>query len=200
MKALKPIIYFSIFNHPLTEDEIFYYSEIEDKAEFKKEIDTLLEKDIIQKKGNHFLFNTDEAAITKRINGNKNAIDIMPKAKKRAEFISKFPFIEGVAISGSLSKGYFDNQSDFDFFVITKPKKVWIARFIIALYKRVFLGNSKKEFCVNYYISTNTLEIEEKNKFTATEIMTIIPLFGKQLFKDFYISVDKQAITISFLI
>ena len=186
MKSLKPIIYFSLFNHPLTEDEVFYYSEIVDKSEFNDEINTLLKGEVIDKIDDFLLFNNNKNDIKKRINGNKKAIDVMPKAKKTAAFISKFPFIEGVAISGSLSKGYFDNESDFDFFVITKSRRVWIARFFLALYKRLFLANSYKEFCINYFISTSTLEIEEKNKFTATEIITLLPLYGKQLFKDFY--------------
>ncbi len=186
MIALKPLIYFSIFNHPLTEDEVFRFSETTNKEELKKDIDQLIDKGIIHKIGEFFLFENTQDHLSKRIEGNTNATAVMPKAKKVGAFISKFPFIKGVAISGSLSKGYFDDESDFDFFVITKAKRVWITRTFLAFYKRFFLSNSYKEFCVNYFISTNSLEIEEKNRFTATEIITAIPLFGKEIFIDFY--------------
>ena len=46
--------------------------------------------------------------------------------------------------------------------------------------------NSRKYFCVNYFISANLLEIEEKNRFTATELKTLIPMQGKAAFEQFY--------------
>ena len=186
MNALKPLIYFSLFDHPLTEEEVFQYSEIADKNRIRKDIDSLIENGVINQIDDFLLFEKDQKHINKRLTGNKEAIAIMPKAKERAEFIYKFPFVKGVAISGSLSKGYFDEKSDFDFFVITKAKRVWVTRTLIAFYKRLFLSNSHKEFCVNYFVSTETLEIEEKNRFTATEIATVIPLFGKDIFLKFY--------------
>ncbi|NJM79247.1 MAG: nucleotidyltransferase domain-containing protein [Flavobacterium sp.] len=100
--------------------------------------------------------------------------------------IRYFPFIEGIAISGSLSKGYFDENSDVDYFIITKPNHLWTCRTFLVLFKKIFLLNSKKYFCMNYFISSEHLEIEEKNIFTATEIATLIPLHGDKIFQDFF--------------
>ena len=55
--------------------------------------------------------------------------------------------------------------------------------------------NSKKYFCVNYFISTNALEIDEKNRFTATEVATLIPMIGNGSFTEFY-NKNKWAYTI----
>lgn len=54
------------------------------------------------------------------------------------------------------------------------------------LYKKIFLLNSRKYFCINYFISTSKLEIEEQNRFTATELKTLIPMQGKEVFEKFY--------------
>lgn len=186
MSILKPIIYFSVFNHPLTQEEAFLFSEVTNKETVISELKTLTDEGVINKIDNFFLLGNNPSHVKKRIHGNYEAKKVMPKVKKVASFISKFPFIKGVAVSGSLSKGYYDDESDFDFFVITKTKRVWISRLFLAIYKRLFLNNSYKEFCVNYFVSTSTLEIEEKNVFTATEIATIIPLFGKTEFSNFY--------------
>jgi hypothetical protein len=48
------------------------------------------------------------------------------------------------------------------------------------MYKRLFLKGSHKHFCVNYFIDEDHLEIEEKNLFTATELATVLPLYGSQ--------------------
>ena len=68
------------------------------------------------------------------------AKEIMPKALKTSNFIAKFPYIECVSLSGALSKGYYDDDDgDFDFFIITKPNRLWIARTLLILYKKIFL-------------------------------------------------------------
>lgn len=186
MNVLKPIIYFSVFNHPLTKEEIFRFSDITDIEKAENQLNNYAETGVIKKIDNYILVQNNTSQITKRENGNKAAENVMPQVKQTAKFIASFPFIQGVAISGSLSKGYFDEKSDFDFFVITKAKRVWITRMFLAFYKRFFLNNSYKEFCINYFVSTQSLEIEEKNRFTATEIATVIPVFGKTAFNQFY--------------
>jgi len=183
---LKPLLYFSLFRYPLTEEEIFAFSEMKNIEECKKELNTLVKDKIIYHIDNFYLFENSDAMIKRRILGNQKAKDIYSKANKVSRFISKFPFVEGVAISGSLSKGYYDENSDIDFFIITSSKRLWIARTLLVLYKKIFLLNSRKFFCVNYYISTNSLEISEQNRFTATELATMIPMYGNGSFHDFY--------------
>jgi hypothetical protein len=94
--------------------------------------------------------------------------------------------VAAVGVSGSMSKGYYDSNSDVDFFVITTPNRLWICRTILILYKKIFLLNSRKYFCPNYFISSEQLEIIEQNRFTATELMTLIPMQGKIDFQRFY--------------
>ena len=81
-----------------------------------------------------------------------------------------------------------DKDSDLDFFIVTEPGRLWIARILLVVYKRLFLFNSHKYFCVNYFVDTEHLEIEEKNLFTATELATVIPLYGAEYYKNLYTS------------
>lgn len=185
MEAIKPILYYSIFNYPLNEDEIFRFSKTTNKTETLNELNTLVAQNVIEKHHGFYVYNNDLNCVKKRLIGNENTKKVMPKALKRAQFISKFPYIESVNISGSLSKGYYDNDGDIDFFLITKPNRLWIARTLLIAYKKIVLQNSKKYFCVNYFISSNQLEILEKNLFTATELTTLIPVTGKDVFIKF---------------
>ncbi len=186
MTLLKPLLYFSLFRYPLTEEEIFAFSEMSSKELAKKELDKLVKDQIIYYIDGFYLCENKKSHVTRRLSGNKMAKEIHDKANKVSRFISKFPYVEGVGISGSLSKGYYDDEGDIDFFIITAPKRLWIARTFLILYKKIFLLNSKKYFCVNYFISTNALEIDEKNRFTATELVTLLPMYGNGSFHDFY--------------
>ncbi len=186
MDTLKTILYFSIFNYPLKLEEIRSFSISKDKATIQKDLDELVTKNIIIQIDDFYLLDNNRKAIEKRKKGNQMALQALVKAKKRAQFISKFPFVEAVGVSGSLSKGYYDSESDIDFFVITKPNKVWLCRTFLMVYKKIFLFNSRKYFCINYFMSSNSLEVAEKNRFTATEIKTLIPFQGKSAFEAFY--------------
>ena len=79
-----------------------------------------------------------------------------------------------------------EEDSDIDYFIITHPNRVWFSRLILMLFKKLFLLNSKKNFCINYFVDSENLEIKEKNIFTATEIVTLLPTFGKNMYEDFY--------------
>ncbi|MDG1790477.1 MAG: nucleotidyltransferase domain-containing protein [Flavobacteriaceae bacterium] len=186
MTLLKPILYFSLFKYPLTEEEIFNFSKATSKEQIKLDLNELVNDNIIYKIDDFYLTENNETLIKRRLEGNKMAKNIYQKALTISRLISKFPYVEGVGISGSLSKGYYDDDADIDFFIITSPKRLWIARTFLILYKKIFLLNSKKYFCVNYFISSNALEIEEKNIFTATELTTLLPMFGNGSFHKFY--------------
>lgn len=185
MTALKTLLYFSIFKYPLTEAEIYQFSNASSKRAITTELNTLLQKGIIFKIEGFFMCENNRSLITRRLKGNDMAKKIMPKAFKKAKLIAKFPYVESVSISGSLSKGYYDNDGDIDFFIITKPSRLWICRTLLILYKKIFLLNAKKYFCVNYFISTEHLRISEQNRFTATELVTLIPVYGRDTFQSF---------------
>jgi len=186
LETLKTILYFSIFNYPLKLEEICNFSAVKDGEKVAKELEFLLAQKIIIYKEGFYLMDSNPNSIEKRKKGNQMAVSALVKAQERADFIAKFPFVEAVGVSGSLSKGYYDQNSDIDFFVITKPDKVWLCRTLLMLYKKIFLLNSRKYFCINYFMSSCQLEIEEKNRFTATEIKTLIPFQGKEAFEEFY--------------
>jgi len=101
----------------------------------------------------------------------------------------RFPYVRGIAISGSLSKNFADDDSDIDLFVITTKNRLWIARTIMHCFKKLtFLFKKEHYFCMNYYIDEQDLLIHEKNIYTATEIATLMPLHGETAFEQFFSS------------
>jgi predicted nucleotidyltransferase len=185
MNILKAISYFSIFKYPLTKEEVYRFSDVKEEREIVKELINLEQRGVIYNMDGYYSIVNNKDIVSRRLKGNKKAKNIMPKAWKIAKFISNFPYIESVCISGSLSKGYYDEKSDIDFFIITKENRIWIARTLLIVYKKIFLLNSKKYFCLNYFMSSGYLKVDEENRFTATEIATLIPLYGRNTFNNF---------------
>ena len=180
--VLKTLLYYDIFNYPLKSKEVFHFlgtnSITEDHV--RKTLDALTNEILIYRYGNLYSLYPNESNIKRRVKGNNEAEKYLVVAQQKAKLISRFPFVRGVLASGSLSKGYMDEKSDIDFFIITTPGRLWIARTLLVLYKRIFLGGSHKHFCVNYFVDEDHLEIEEKNLFTATELATVLPLYGSE--------------------
>ena len=185
---IKTLAYYDIFSYPLTREEIFECSNTNGiiKETVFAEIFSLVSRGIVYSKNEFYYINHNHQIVPRRIEGNKRAIKKMKIARFFSIFISHFPFVRGVFLSGSISKGYLDEKADIDYFIITAPNRLWIARILLVFFKKLFLLNSYKFFCINYFITTNTLEIEEKNIYTAIELATLIPTYGSDIYDALY--------------
>ncbi len=188
VSVLRTLAYYDIFFYPLTADEI--YHNLGDNHTSIVEVENILEKlsadKLVFRKGKFYQLNNNDEFIVRREKGNKLAEKRLKTAQRVSGIVSRFPFIRGIMLSGSISKGFMEEDSDIDYFVITHPDRVWISRLMLMFFKKLFLLNSKKNFCINYFVDYENLEIQEKNVFTATEIATLIPTFGKECYDDFY--------------
>jgi predicted nucleotidyltransferase len=185
---IRTLAYYDIFSYPLTAGEIYYnlgnnHTSLE---EITSELKNLTSSNIVYSNGEFFQLNDDENYVHRRQKGNELAEKRLKTARRVSGFISRFPFIRGILLSGSISKGFMEEDSDIDYFVITHPNRVWFSRLMLMVFKKLFLFNSKKIFCINYFVDSEKLEIEEKNIFTATEIVTLLPTFGKEIYDEFY--------------
>jgi predicted nucleotidyltransferase len=186
--VLRTLLYYDIFRYPLNADEVYRFLGVKvvDRAAVDASLLSLRDCGVIFQFGDLFSISADNAMIERRKKGNAMAKKFSDIARKKARLISQFPFVRSVMASGSLSKGYADEKSDIDFFIITVPKRLWIARTLLVLYKRAFLLNSHKYFCVNYFVDESHLVIEEKNLFTATELATVLPLYGSNQYHELH--------------
>jgi hypothetical protein len=149
-------------------------------------LNMLVAEGIVHQLDGYYSLSEDPDCIKSRIAGNKRADRWMKKARNFSRLIAHFPYVRGVSVSGSLSKGFLGDDPDIDYFIITKPGRLWLARTMLVVFKKIFLLNSYRYFCINYFIDSENLEIEEKNLFTATEIITMIPMFGNGIKDEFY--------------
>ncbi len=185
---LKILAYFDIFQYPLTSDEIRQFAGKNiSEARMEQSLQQLLLDQVIFIKNDFFSLHKNPLLAIKRKQGNRRAERLLPKAFAIGRFLYAFPFVRAVGISGSLSKNFADETADIDFFIITKANRLWIARTIMHLFKKLtFLTGHEHYFCMNYYIDEEALLIGDQNIFTATEIATLIPVKGEKAFDDFF--------------
>ncbi|MFI5131274.1 MAG: hypothetical protein ACHQFX_14830 [Chitinophagales bacterium] len=186
---LEMLAYFSIFEYPLTKDDIQKFLPPAAKTtSIANALSHLVSARAVFKIDEFYLLQDDPALIRRRIEGNLRAMLLLPKAKKIGAFLSRFPYVRGIGISGSLSKNYAHEKADFDFFIITKANRLWVARTFMHLFKKLtFLTGTQHYYCMNYYLDEQSLKLKDQNIYTAIEISTLIPVNGKAL-HDFFIA------------
>ncbi len=186
-KLLRLLLYFDVFSYPLSRNELFAYAGISNdmKAVAAEMLDTLVEAGHIRYHEGFYFVNGDESLIDRRLNGNRRARQRMRDARRYSRIIACFPYVRGVFLSGSISKEFMAERDDIDYFIVTEPGRLWISRSLLVLFKKVFLFNSYRNFCINYFVDTKHLSIMEKNQFVATEIATTIPTYNLELHREF---------------
>ncbi len=187
---LATLAYFDLFDYPLTIDELRLYLSIRcTGGSFEYELKCLIIDRRIFNFDRFYTLKNDYYLVERRLKGNTKADEMIATAKRVGNLLIRFPYVKGIAISGSLSKNFADDKSDIDFFIITQSNKLWIARTIMHCFKKLtFLVNKEDYFCMNYYIDEQALQIREKNIYTAIEVTTLIPLHGDTTFEQFYMA------------
>lgn len=184
---LQTLIYFDIFQYPLNASEVTRNCSHPNLStlEVAQRLKAMTEKGWLNQAEGFFFIGEEDGRVARRLQGNALASERLVKARQVSRFIARFPYVRAVMLSGSLSKDYMEPESDIDYFIVTQPGRLWIARTFLILYKKVVLLNSHKNFCVNYFVDTEHLEIEDKNQFTATEVAFLLPTIGAGLYADF---------------
>jgi hypothetical protein len=187
---LKTLAYYDIFNYPLREDEIYLFLEKPvSRQQLRNEIDLLCRENMLFNIGGYYMLRNDPSLKERRLEGNRRATRLLKRAYRICRFLFHFPFVRGIAISGSLSKNFANNKSDIDYFIITSANRLWIARTFLHLFKKLtFLVGMQHRYCMNYFIDEECEEIEERNIFTAIELVTLLPVCGHTCMDGFYTS------------
>lgn len=178
------LLYYAVFSYPLRANELFENSAVTcSRAQFESLLEGLIRKGLMRRFGDFFLSaGAEDSQVTRRVHGNAGARDIMDTARRFSRKIASFPFVRGVFLSGALSKNYFDEKGDIDYFIVTEPNRLWVCRTLLILRYKIMQASRRKFWCVNYFISADSLEIPEKNSFTATELAHLLPTYNYQFY------------------
>lgn len=181
----KVFYYYAAFKHPLSLEEVHF--NCTEKCSME-EVDWVLNKLLISEEiysyKNYYTTSKDISKWVKRRNkGEMVANRILPSSLRYGRFIAGFPFVRFVGVSGSLSKGYADKQSDFDFFIVTVNNRLWVCRTLLHIVKKLsFIFGLQNCFCMNYFVDENHCEIEEKNLYTAIELSSLKAVSGSHYY------------------
>jgi hypothetical protein len=185
-EILNILTYFDIFDHPLKKDEILNLT-IKDGSYkgFEADLKNLVDRKVCFLHGEYYSIRENILElISERNKKELEAQKYFRKLPFYVKIIAAVPFVRAVAISGSLSKNVMWDDGDIDYFIVTATDRLWISRTLLILFKKIFLLNSRKYFCLNYFVDENNFKIPDENMFTAMELCYLLPVYNSKLIKD----------------
>jgi len=161
---VKTLSYFDLFDHPLTKEELYNYlwqPPVVGYGEFLEMVSDIHDS----KHGYYFLPNRQEIVEIRR----KKLIAVeekMKKAFKAAKKIRSVPFLRAIFVCNTVASEQADAESDIDFFIITKTKRIWLTRFFTNLILRLSglrsYGNRiKNKVCLSFYVDSENLNLSD---------------------------------------
>lgn len=176
--VIHTLAYFSVFQHPLTRWEICAYlqgTHATDR-EVNAALTGLINRGLIEKESDLFFLPGQGFLTSTRYARSTRAEHWQERVGASARWLSKFPFVEALLLTGSLSKGTQDMFGDIDFLVISAPGRLWTSLFFIRLAMRIVGRGEKRSICANYFLAADRLAVDKRNVFTATEVVFSRPL------------------------
>ncbi len=167
---LSTIIYFDIFDFPLTSFEIWKNLYSKESCSLKEIINTLetreLIKSKIEKKESFYFLKNREEIINKRKSNYITSYNKYKKGIKFVKLISNFSCFKSIFISNNMSIDNSRNESDIDLFIISRKNKIWASRFISAFIAKI-LGlrptekTKKDKICLSIFVDQKDLNLQK---------------------------------------
>ena len=165
---IKTLVFFDMFDYPLTAFEIWQYMDL--KSGLKEVLELLqdsafLKSRIGAKDGYYFLKERPTVLASRLRRYHYSAA----KFKKAARFIVLFrfvPWIRLAAMANMIGPENLRRLSDIDLFIVAAPQRVWLTRFFCAglskaLNARPRPGQEQDKICLSFFISEDRLDLAD---------------------------------------
>lgn len=197
---IKVIVYFDLFDYPLTEFEIWKY--LSKKASLF-EIMNILNKSqlstINRRNGFYFLTGRDEIVKT-RMRRNDFACDKFKKANRITRIFRRISPIKMIAMSNMMGALNSKKNSDIDLFILVEEGKIWRTRFLCVMIVKLLNlrpreGDKKDKICLSFfmcinYLNTEKLRIKDDIYFNYW-MVNIVPIYNIDFSYEKFISNNK---------
>jgi hypothetical protein len=176
------LAYADVFDYPLTAPEVYRYL-TSTKGTFEEVTQALSDKSLFSQSGEYFTLRGREAIVETRKRRAGVAARLWIKSIRYGRMIASLPFVQMIAVTGSLSMNNTDEGKDVDYMIVTAPGHLWTCRALVLLIARI----AKLEgihLCPNYLVTTNALELKERSLYVAHELTQMIPLYGMEIYNE----------------
>ncbi len=168
----KTVEYAKLFQYPLRPDEIRerLFDVKVDEATFEAGLKALQ-------------YEPDPKLLALRSEREQISDEALHQVQPHLRIVASMPFVRMLAFSGSTAHRNMADAEDIDLFIIVEDGKLW-ALFLVAIVWAKLKG-LRKRLCMNYLISDAALPLYQHDAFTAQQVASLKPIFGKSVYDSF---------------
>lgn len=192
------LAFFDLFDHPLTLVELhaFLLGNTVTVAYSLEDIGNFLQTDKqIAMHNGYYYFLGRENILSLRFERQNIADQYWKKVHTFLPWLQMIPYVRMVAVCNTLALNVATSESDIDLFIITKKKRIFLARTFCTLFFLFFgvLRHHNKiagRFCLSFYVSEESLNLEHiqirpYDIYLFFWFVTLKPFFGEYMYSRF---------------
>jgi predicted nucleotidyltransferase len=190
---LATLVYYDVLGRPLTGWEVFrYLIRYQKPIKLEKILDVLESNPRIGQKNGFYFLKGRAGLVKQRIEKQKLADQRWKKISRMVKLLQNIPYIRMIMVSGSLAMNNPKKESDIDLLIATRAGRIWTCRGITTLFIHL-LGQrrhgqlTENRFCLNHYITDQSLKIPLDSLYNAQTYAHLIPVWQAEagLYKKF---------------
>ncbi len=174
---LETLAYSDVFNYPLTLDELHRFLTISASVEELRSC--LNEFDQVESKDGYYFLRGRAEIVFLRLKHEDISRRAFNRALRYGRILGMLPFIRMVALTGSLAVHNCDKTGDYDYMLVAKTGRVWLARAFALILNRIahIFGET---ICPNLIVSEEALRWNAQNMYFARELCQMILIRGQK--------------------
>lgn len=184
---LQTIVYFDLFNYPLTSWELWRLSNVKKSyGDFLSCLNNFNHDKISFKHGFYYLTGREDILTTRQIRYNVSDRKFK-RALRTTWCLSRLPWINLVSLANQIGAHNLRAEGDIDFFIITKTNRLWLLRLLLVGTLKILnlrpRGNKTQDtFCLSFWVSESQLalanfKLNEPDLYFTYWLASLTPLF-----------------------
>jgi hypothetical protein len=186
LAIVRSVLYASLFDYPLTLAQL--RQTLIESAQTPSEIQALyarsdtLRATIDFHQGLFFPRDRRDLLSERRRREARSRI-FLERHRRLLSVICALPYVEMVALSGSIAHLNLEGAGDLDLFIVTKGRHVWSVTVAVVLIAK--LMRRRQTTCANFVLADSALALDQQDLFAASQIIHLKPLVGQETYRRF---------------
>jgi hypothetical protein len=182
----RSVLYASLFDYPLTLTQL--RQTLIESTQTPTEIQALYARsDALRATIEHrqgFFFPRDRRdLVCERQRREARSKAFLDRHRRLLSIICALPYVDMVALSGSIAHLNLEGAGDLDLFIVTKGRHVWSVTVAVVILAK--LMRRRKTTCANFVLADSALAFDQQDLFSASQIIHLRPLVGEDTFRRF---------------
>jgi len=185
---VRAIVFFDLFDCPLSPYEIWQYLDRSATLLEVKEILTIGLKGIESANGFYFLGSRSNILEERQKRYHFSSAKFK-LAERAVRLFSLIPFVKTIAVANIIGSHNLRDGSDIDLFIITAPRRLWLTRLFFAGLAKILGWRPTREtkrnrICLSFYASSDALNLENlklssEDLYFNYWLVGLVPLYDR---------------------